>query len=72
MRQRKKVDAGSAQSAQMKREVERYKKALDIIRHGTLPDGDGCNLPTMMFAEDVLEGNRDEFLDRWIEERRCA
>lgn len=44
-------------------ERDRYRKALETIANGWLDDGDGVNLPTIMFAERALrpspQGRKD-------------
>lgn len=38
----------------------KYELALETLANGELPDGDAPNMPTIMFAEDVLEGVKRE------------
>lgn len=38
----------------------KYELALETLANGELPDGDAPNMPTIMFAEDVLEDVKRE------------
>lgn len=43
-----------------KERISGLEAAIKTIAGGTLPDGDGVNLPTMVYAEAVLDGRTHE------------